>query len=84
MRNGFVYLVVVVAVLAVLFMVFRQGPVTNQASYSKMLADVAAEASLGGRPELVIAGTTVEYRSNNQIIERVNIRNDTDVIRDLN
>lgn len=84
MRNGFVYLVVVVAVLAVLFMVFRQGPVTSQASYSKMLADVAAEAAGGGRPELVVAGTTVEYLSNGQVIERVNIRNDTDVIRDLN
>ena len=84
MRNGFVYLVVVVAVLAVLFMVFRQDTRTVPASYSKMLADVAESVRNGVKPKLIISGNTVEYHSSGLIVERVAIRNDTDLIRDLN
>ena len=84
MRNGFVYLVVVVAVLAVLFMVFRQDTTAVPASYSKMLADVAESVRNGVKPKLIISGNTVEYHSSGLIVERVAIRNDTDLIRDLN
>ena len=84
MRNGFVYLVVVVAVLAVLFMVFRQDPTVSPTSYSDLLKKVADSARAGVKPELVIAGNTVEYHSGGQIVEQVTIRPDTDVIRDLN
>lgn len=84
MRNGFVYLVVVVAVLAVLFMVFRQDTSVNPVSYSQVLSDVRTEAAAGGKPELVVSGNAVEYRSGGFVRERVAIRTDTDVIRDLN
>jgi cell division protease FtsH len=84
MRNGFVYLVVVVAVLAVLFMVFRQSPTAAPASYSNMLASVAADVENGAGPELIISGNSVEYRRNKQTVERVAITTDTDVVRDLN
>jgi cell division protease FtsH len=84
MRNGFVYLVVVVAVLAVLFMAFRQDPTAAPASYSSMLASVATDVQTGGRPELVISGNSVEYRRNNVTVQRVAITTDTDVVRDLN
>jgi cell division protease FtsH len=85
MRNGFVYLVVVVAVLAVLFMVFRQESGGSVVSYSEMLTSVRNEANGGTVPRLVISGNTVEHVTSTGIVrERVAIKSDTDVSDDLN
>ena len=47
MRNGFVYLVIVVAVMAVLFVVMNPADAKPRYSYSELLDDVAGTARSG-------------------------------------
>ena len=83
MRNGFVYLVIGVAVLAVIYMIFTQGAGEQKISYTQLLTAAVQDARSGRTPELVISGNRVVLKSGNTA--RYAIMNDrTDINSDLN
>ena len=83
MRNGFVYLVIGVAILAVIFMVFSPRSSEEKISYSELLNAVAADARGGRIPELVINSNRAVLQSGGTYRYAV-ISDRTDVIADLN
>ncbi len=84
MRNGFVYLIIAVAVLAVLFIVFSPSGNTPQYSYSELLADVQNDVLAGSRPQLYVTGSdTVQYTNSGGVTRAAAIGSETDVISDL-
>ena len=84
MRNGFVYLIIAVAVLAVLFIVFSPSGNTPHYSYSEMLADVQQDVLAGSRPQLYVTGSdTVQYTNSAGVTRSAAIGSETDVIADL-
>ena len=82
MRNGFVYLVIGVAVLAVLFMIFGQGAAEQRMSYSELLETVAGETRSGRTPELTISSDIVRLSSGG-VVRVASIDPRTNVMDDL-
>ncbi|MBM4437662.1 MAG: ATP-dependent zinc metalloprotease FtsH [Actinobacteria bacterium] len=58
-RNGFMYLVMVVLVLVVLFLMFGPGPRDQSVPISTLLGQVQASAQAGGRPDVRVSGNRV-------------------------
>ena len=83
MRNGFVYLVIGVAVLAVIFMVFTPRTSEQKISYSELLSATANDVRAGRIPELSISDSRAVLRSGG-VSRYAVISERTDVIADLN
>ncbi len=83
MRNGFVYLVIGVAILAVLFMVFGSSTGEQKISYTQLLNAAAADVNGGRTPELVINNNRAVLRTGGTTRFAV-ISERTDVVADLN
>ncbi len=83
-RNGFVYLVIAVAVLAVLFIVFSAPSSSPQYSYSQLLSDVQGDVLAGARPKLYVSGdNTLQYTNSGNVTRSAAIGAETDIIADL-
>ena len=84
MRNGFVYLIIAVAVLAVLFIVLAPSGNTSQYSYSQLLSDVEGDVRAGSNPKLFVTGDdTLQYTNSGNVTRSAAIGSETDVIADL-
>lgn len=83
MRNGFVYLVIVVAVMAVLFVVMNPSDAKPRYSYSQLLDDVAGTARSGAVPRVIVDNTTIRYVSPSGSVFEASTGDDTDIMRDL-
>ena len=83
-RNGFVYLIIAVAVLAVLFIVFSAPSSSPQYSYSQLLSDVQGDVLVGARPKLYVSGdNTLQYTNSANVTRSAAIGSETDIIGDL-
>ena len=58
-RNGFMYIVLAVAILVVLFVMFNPSPREQNVPISTLLADVQAAAERGSRPEIRLSASRV-------------------------
>ncbi len=58
-RNGFMYIVLAVAILVVLFVMFNPSPREQNVPISTLLAEVQAAADRGSRPQIQLGGTRV-------------------------
>ena len=58
-RNGFMYIVLAVAILVVLFVMFNPSPREQNVPISTLLAEVQAAAGRGSRPEISLGGTRI-------------------------
>ena len=58
-RNGFMYIVLAVAILVVLFVMFNPSPREQNVPISTLLADVQSAAERGSRPEIRLSASRV-------------------------
>lgn len=58
-RNGFMYIVLAVAILVVLFVMFNPSPREQSVPISTLLADVQGAAERGSRPQIRLSSTRV-------------------------
>lgn len=58
-RNGFMYIVLAVAILVVLFVMFNPGPREQHVPISTLLAEVQGSAERGNRPQIQVGGSEV-------------------------
>ena len=70
-RNGFMYIVLAVAILVVLFMMFNPSPREQNVPISTLLADVQAAAERGGRPEIRLSASRVTASVDGRTISAV-------------
>ena len=83
-RNGFVYLIIGVAVLAVMFIVFSAPSSSPQYSYSQLLSDVQGDVLAGARPKLYVTGdNTLQYTNSANVTRSAAIGPETNIIDDL-
>ena len=70
-RNGFMYIVLAVAILVVLFMMFNPSPREQNVPISTLLADVQAAAERGSRPEIRLSASRVTASVDGRTISAV-------------
>ena len=71
MRNGFMYIVLAVAILVVLFVMFNPSPREQSVPISTLLADVQAAAERGSRPEIRLSASRVTASVDGRTISAV-------------
>ena len=70
-RNGFMYIVLAVAILVVLFVMFNPSPREQNVPISTLLADVQAAAARGSRPEIRLSASRVTASVDGRTISAV-------------
>ncbi len=70
-RNGFMYLVLAVAILVVLFVMFNPGPREQNVPISTLLNDVQASAERGANPEILVSGARITANVDGRVVTAV-------------
>ena len=82
-RNGFMYLVLAVAILVVLFVMFNPGQPNQQVvPISELLSRVEAAADSGSQPEILVSNTRIVARVGGGTISAV-VNDNYDIGREL-
>ncbi len=81
-RNGFMYIVLAVAILVVLFVMFNPSPRQQNVPISTLLAEVQAAADRGSRPQIRLGGTRVSASVDGRTITSV-VDDNFDIGREL-
>ncbi|MYA59639.1 MAG: cell division protein FtsH, partial [Chloroflexi bacterium] len=81
-RNGFMYIVLAVAILVVLFVMFNPSPREQSVPISTLLADVQGAAERGSRPQIRLGGTRVIASVDGRTISAV-VDDNFDIGREL-
>ncbi len=70
-RNGFMYMVLAVAILVVLFVMFNPGPREQNVPISTLLNNVQSSAESGGNPEIRVSGARITATVDGRVITAV-------------
>ncbi len=70
-RNGFMYMVLAVAILVVLFVMFNPGPREQNVPISTLLNNVQSSAESGGNPEIRVSGARISATVDGRVITAV-------------
>ncbi len=70
-RNGFMYIVLAVAVLVVLFVMFNPGPREQRVPISTLLAEVQGAAERGNRPQIRVSGSRISADIDGRVVSAV-------------
>ncbi len=70
-RNGFMYMVLAVAILVVLFVMFNPGPREQNVPISTLLNNVQSNAESGGNPEIRVSGARISATVDGRVITAV-------------
>ena len=70
-RNGFMYMVLAVAILVVLFVMFNPGPREQNVPISTLLNSVQSSADRNGNPEIRVSGARITATVDGRVITAV-------------
>ena len=70
-RNGFMYIVLAVAILVVLFVMFNPGPREQHVPISTLLAEVQGSAERGTRPQIQVGGAEISANVDGRMLAAV-------------
>ena len=70
-RNGFMYIVLAVAILVVLFVMFNPGPREQHVPISTLLAEVQGSAERGNRPQIQVGGSEISANVDGRMLAAV-------------
>jgi cell division protease FtsH len=81
-RNGFMYIVLAVAILVILFMMFNPGPREQHVPISTLLAEVQGSAERGNRPQVQVEGSQISANVDGRMLAAV-VDSNFSISRDL-
>lgn len=81
-RNGFMYIVLAVAILVVMFMMFNPGPREQLVPISTLLAEVQGSAERGNRPQVQVEGSQISANVDGRMLAAV-VDSNFSISRDL-